>query len=104
MTEWKEENKRKEKDCTKEKERAAFDGTFDNYTNKIQRKKRDLQNLLLSRVAVPVLLFCRYKERSHTKEDEPEPLLLLNRSVHTARRFGPPQKQSLHRYVCNLIF
>jgi hypothetical protein len=29
MTEWKEENE--EKDCIKEKERAALDGIFDNY-------------------------------------------------------------------------
>jgi hypothetical protein len=32
MTEWNEENEKK-KDCTKEKERAAFDGIFDNYVN-----------------------------------------------------------------------
>jgi len=64
-------------------------------------EKRDLLNLLLLRV--PVLLFCRYTERSHSQEDdEPVPLLVLKRSVHTTRRFGPPQKQSL-RVQFNLL-
>jgi hypothetical protein len=33
MTEQKEENERKENDCAKKKEIAAFDGKFNNYAN-----------------------------------------------------------------------
>jgi hypothetical protein len=44
MTERKEENDRKENDYTKKNEIAAFDGTFDNYANEMQRKKKNLRS------------------------------------------------------------
>jgi len=63
MTEWKEENERKEKYCTKEKERTAFDGTFDNYANEMQRKKETFR---IYYFCVSLFYFSAYKRNAAT--------------------------------------